>query len=92
HLASFLRQHAQAAREALGLPDDDTSLPVPDALLLNGGVFRGAALAERLAAVLGRWRGQPLRVLHNDVPDVAVARGGVAYSLARQGQAPAIVS
>ena len=92
HLASFLRQHSQAAREALGLPDDDASLPVPDTLLLNGGVFRGAALAGRLAEVLGRWRGQPLRVLHNDDPDVAVARGGVAYSLARQGQAPAIES
>lgn len=92
HLASFLRQHAQAAREALGLPEDDTSLPVPDTLLLNGGVFRGAALAQRLAEVLGRWRGQPLTILHNDNPDVAVARGGVAYSLARQGQAPAIES
>ena len=92
HLASFLRQHAPAAREALGLPDDDASLPVPDTLLLNGGVFRGAALATRLAEVLERWRGQPLTILHNDDPDVAVARGGVAYSLARQGQAPAIES
>ena len=92
HLASFLRQHAQAARTALGLPDNDGSLPVPDTLLLNGGVFRGAALAQRLADVLERWRGAPLRVLHNENPDVAVARGGVAYSLARQGQAPAIES
>ncbi|MEW6020847.1 MAG: Hsp70 family protein [Pseudomonadota bacterium] len=92
HLASFLRQHAVAAREALGLPEDDESLPVPDTLLLNGGVFRGAALADRLAAVLAGWRGAPLTVLHNENPDVAVARGGVAYSLARQGQAPSIES
>ena len=92
HLASFLRQHAQAARTALGLSEDDASLPVPDTLLLNGGVFRGAALAQRLADVLERWRGAPLRVLHNENPDVAVARGGVAYSLARRGQAPAIES
>jgi molecular chaperone DnaK (HSP70) len=92
HLASFLRQHAAAAREALGLPEHDDALPVPDTLLLNGGVFRGAALAERLAATLARWRGQPLRLLHNLDPDVAVARGGVAYSLARQGAAPAIES
>jgi molecular chaperone DnaK (HSP70) len=91
HLAGFLRQHAQAAREALGLPDDGT-LPVPDTLLLNGGVFRGAALAQRLAGTLAGWRGQPVRVLHNDNPDVAVARGGVAYSLARKGLAPAIES
>ncbi len=91
HLASFLRQHAQAAREALGVADDGT-LPVPDTLLLNGGVFRGAALAQRLADVLSAWRGQPVRVLHNENPDVAVARGGVAYSLARQGLAPSIES
>ncbi|CAN7261513.1 Hsp70 family protein [Massilia sp. LjRoot122] len=91
HLAGFLRQHAQAAREALGILDDG-SLPVPDALLLNGGVFRGAALARRLADVLSDWRGAPVQVLHNEDPDVAVARGGVAYSLARTGQAPAIES
>ena len=92
HLAGFLRQHAQAAREALGLPSDDATLPVPDTLLLNGGVFRGEALARRLAEVLASWRGAPVRVLHNMDPDVAVARGAVAYSLARQGAAPAIES
>jgi len=92
HLAGFLRQHAGAAREALGLPADGDALPVPDTLLLNGGVFRGAALARRLADVLARWRGRPLRVLHNIDPDVAVARGAVAYTLAREGGAPAIES
>jgi molecular chaperone DnaK (HSP70) len=96
HLAGFLRQHAAAAREALGLPADGEVLPapipVPDTLLLNGGVFRGEALARRLAEVLARWRGQPLRVLHNVDPDVAVARGAVAYTLARAGAAPAIES
>jgi molecular chaperone DnaK (HSP70) len=91
HLADFLRQHARAAREALGL-DDEAILPVPDTLLLNGGVFRGAALAQRLADTLSDWRGSPVRVLHNRDPDVAVARGAVAYSLARQGLAPAIES
>lgn len=92
HLAGFLRQHAQAAREALGLPPGDAALPVPDTLLLNGGVFRGAALARRLAEVLTGWRGAPVRVLHNLDPDVAVARGAVAYSLACEGAAPAIES
>jgi molecular chaperone DnaK (HSP70) len=91
HLAGFLRQHAQAAREALGI-DDDGRLPIPDTLLLNGGVFRGQALARRLADVLSAWRGAPVRVLHNADPDVAVARGAVAYSLARAGLAPAIES
>ncbi|CDG82472.1 putative chaperone protein, HscA/DnaK [Janthinobacterium agaricidamnosum NBRC 102515 = DSM 9628] len=75
HLAGFLQQHGGA---------------IPDTLLLNGGVFRADALAKRLADTLASWRGQPLRVLHNDNPDVAVARGGVAYALGRLKQAPAI--
>lgn len=91
HLAGFLRQHAAAAREALGLPDDGV-LPVPDTILLNGGVFRGAALAQRLVDTLTAWRGAPVRVLHNENPDIAVARGAVAYTLARQGLAPSIES
>ncbi|WP_306396401.1 Hsp70 family protein [Telluria beijingensis] len=91
HLAGFLRQHAAAAREALGLPDDG-ALPVPDTILLNGGVFRGSALAQRLFDTLTAWRGAPVRVLHNENPDIAVARGAVAYTLARQGLAPGIES
>jgi molecular chaperone DnaK (HSP70) len=86
--------------EALGAapssaPDSSTgngeeALPVPDTLLLNGGVFRAEALTQRLADTLGTWRGAALNVLHNDNPDVAVARGAVAYSLARAGSAPKI--
>src|SRR5574343_161879 len=90
HLAGFLRQHAAAARAALGLAPDDSSIPVPDTLLLNGDVFRAPALAQRLEQVLAAWRGQPLTLLHNDNPDVAVARGGVAYALGQAGQAPVI--
>ena len=87
HLAQFLRRHAGDAREALG---DDGGPAMPDTLLLNGGVFRAAALSERLCEVLEGWRGAPLRLLHNDNPDVAVARGAVAYGLSRLGQAPQI--
>ena len=75
HLASFLQQHQGE---------------LPDTLLLNGGVFRADALARRLAETLAHWRGAPLTILHNDNPDVAVARGAVAYALARRGQAPRI--
>jgi len=87
HLAAFLADHAQALREAGG---EETGAgdgpPVPDAVLLNGGVFHSEALAGRILQVLGHWRGQaPLR-LHNDEPDLAVARGAVAYALARGGQ------
>nr|WP_315259240.1 Hsp70 family protein [uncultured Duganella sp.] len=90
HLADFLRQHAAAARQTLGLSADSGAIPMPDTLLLNGGVFRADALARRLEATLAGWRRQPLRVLHNDNPDVAVARGGVAYALGQSGQAPVI--
>lgn len=75
HLADFLRQHAQA---------------LPDTLLLNGGVFRARVLAQRLQDTLAAWRGTPLHLLHNDNPDVAVARGAVAYALAQQGLGPVI--
>lgn len=87
-VAAFLTRHAQACREALGerAPEDGETLPMPDAVLLNGGVFRSAALTQRLLEVLGAWRGEPLRLLHNPHPDLAVARGAVAYGLARRGQ------
>src|SRR5450830_60456 len=75
HLASFLQQHQGE---------------LPDTVLLNGGVFRADALARRLADTLAHWRGAALTILHNDKPDVAVARGAVAYALARRGQAPRI--
>jgi molecular chaperone DnaK (HSP70) len=89
HLADFLRRHADDARDALG-DAANPGLPVPDALLLNGGVFRADALAARLQAVLAGWRGRPLTLLANENPDVAVARGAVAYGLARAGAAPRI--
>jgi molecular chaperone DnaK (HSP70) len=78
HIGAFLRQHANAGW--------------PDALLLNGGVFRAAAIAQRLQSVLAGWRGAPVRSLHHADPDVAVARGAVAYALARRGLAPRIAS
>jgi len=91
HLAAFLARHAAASRAALGAAAPAAgALPVPDTVLLNGGVFRAPALAGRLVDTLARWRGTPPRVLANDDPDVAVARGAVAYALVREGLAPAI--
>jgi len=81
---------SSAAASPGAASDAPPPLPVPDTLLLNGGVFRAQPLQQRLADTLGAWRGEPLNVLHNDNPDVAVARGAVAYSLARAGGAPRI--
>ena len=89
HLASFLQQHARAIETALGL-EAGTAPAIPDTILLNGGVFRAAALVERLTATLSAWRGAAPRILHNENPDVAVARGAVAYALAHEGRAPKI--
>jgi hypothetical protein len=58
---------------------------LPDAVLFNGGVFASEAIEARMHAVLEHWRGAPVTRLRNDEPDAAVARGAVAYGLARRG-------
>jgi molecular chaperone DnaK (HSP70) len=59
----------------------------PDAVLLNGGVFRAARIAERVVESLAAWRGGERVVRLPDAdPDLAVARGAVAYALARHGR------
>lgn len=92
HLAEFLQRHAQAARAALGpdAADCEGGFPVPDTLLLNGGVFRAVAITRRITELLQSWRGRPLRVLHNADPDLAVARGAVVQALLRAGRLPGL--
>lgn len=80
HIAAFLQRQGGA---------------LPDTLLLNGGVFHAAALRERLHATLNGWRAEgqpPVRLLEAPQLDAAVARGAVAYALARAGAAPRIRS
>ena len=80
HIAAFLQLHAQAARSALG---EETI--VPDALLLNGGVFRSQTMVQRISALLTQWRqGQRPLLLDNRHPELAVAYGAVSYAMARQ--------
>lgn len=86
HLAGFLAQHAAVCQTALGVQALVGQPPIPDTVLLNGGVFHGAPFVNRLLAVLAQWRGQPLLPLENPHPDLAVARGAVAYGLARRGR------
>jgi len=86
HLAQFLAQHAGGAGQGIArnAAPDTLSDALPDAVLLNGGVFHAPALAGRLVQLLGQWRGSPVRVLHNPHPDWAVARGAAAHGLAQQ--------
>jgi molecular chaperone DnaK (HSP70) len=85
HVAAFLLRHQAAAAEALKLTPDPASPVLPDVVLYNGGVFRSAALKQRLSEVLASFRGSALRELDNLEPELAVARGAVAYGLARRG-------
>ncbi len=87
HLAAFLSDHAQIAKDVLNDHVSTTRpLTVPDAVLLNGGVFHSRQLSERLLEILTEWRGATPRTLRNDDPDLAVARGAVAYGLALRGK------
>lgn len=89
HVAGFLAGHAELVREALGGSDlrgeGRADALVPDAVLFNGGVFNSPLLERRMRDVLTSWRGGPVAVLANTQPDLAVARGAVAYGLARRG-------
>jgi molecular chaperone DnaK (HSP70) len=74
HLAAFLSRHGGHSPQGL-----------PDTLLLNGGAFNSDLLRNRIKAVLEQWRGQPIVMLENTRPNLAVAYGAVVYGLARKG-------
>ncbi len=78
HIAAFLNLHKVAAQEALqgqGI--------VPDALLLNGGVFRSQPITHRVLSLLKSWRNESPVLLENKHPELAVAFGAVSYAIAR---------
>ncbi len=84
HVCSFLRRHVEAAGEAGATVVE--GLPRPDLVLLNGGVFNGHALIERLREVFDGWFGPAaVRFLDHTSLDTAVARGAVVYGLSRRG-------
>lgn len=89
HVCSFLRRHVEAAIEAGA--DVREGLPRPDLVLLNGGVFNGHALIERLREVFEGWFGPgQVRFLDHTSLDTAVARGAVVFGLSRRGVGEAI--
>lgn len=76
HVATFVRRHL--AEGAL-----------PDAVLLNGGVFRAPLVRKRFLDVLGNGERRPTELLAAD-PDLAVARGAAAFALSLAGFGPRI--
>jgi len=79
HIAAFLNTHQQAANNALG--GENT---VPDALLLNGGVFRSKQITQRTIDLLSSWQENSPLLLENQHPELSVAYGAVSYGLARE--------
>jgi len=80
-IAAFLNYHTQACRKAL---DGKGEKPIPDAILLNGGIFRSPIIANRVIDLVGSWSTKPATQLENSRPDLSVAYGAVAYALSRR--------
>lgn len=72
HLAAFVASHAPA------------ETPIR-AVLFNGGVFRAERAADRVLEVVRSWGEASCERLPERDPDLAVARGAVAYGLALAG-------
>ena len=79
HIAAFLKLHAVASSDAL-----KGEGRVPDALLLNGGIFRSQPITGRLVNLLNSWSAKPPVLLENKHPELSVAFGAVSYALARR--------
>ncbi len=86
HISTFLRRHKDAAADAGARIMGE--LPLPDAVLLNGGVFRAPVIRARLAEIFARWAGAPVRFFDVDDDDLdrAVARGAAYTGLVRRGR------
>jgi len=79
HIAAFLKLHSAVSREAL-----QGDGYVPDALLLNGGVFRSQPITGRIVDLIRSWRSGPPLLLENRHPELSVAFGAVSYAIARR--------
>ncbi len=79
HIAAFLNTHRQAAQSALANENI-----VPDALLLNGGVFRSQPITQRTIDLISSWRDTPPTLLDNQHPELSLAYGAVSYGIARE--------
>jgi molecular chaperone DnaK (HSP70) len=86
YIAEFIADHQAVCKEALE-PDNtsEDSAAIPDAVLFNGGVFNSPIICQRTLQLLTQWRSTNVQMLENSNPDLAVAKGAVAYAKARQG-------
>lgn len=91
HLAGFLTRQARALESSPDAPVNlhGQAFVHPTAILFNGGVFKAAALKDRVMAVVNGWLaadgGQPAEELAGADLDLAVARGAAYYGWVRHG-------
>jgi hypothetical protein len=94
HLAGFLSRQAGATADLPGFeptgPAQGSLFLQPTAMLLNGGVFKAKAIADRTLQVLNGWleseNAAPARILAGADLDLAVARGAAYYGYVCKGQ------
>ena len=88
HLGQFLdKNQALIAEQSAGTVKADGPV-LPDAVLLNGGFFHSQVVCDQVVELLQHWSNDPHyqpTVLANSDPAQAVARGAVAFQLAKQG-------
>jgi hypothetical protein len=86
HLAAFLTQAAVAMNGSSANP----GLVRPDVVLFNGGFCAPSVTRERIVEAISSWFGgaqsrwRP-KLLNNEAPDTAVARGAAYYGRVRRG-------
>ena len=91
HLGTFLARqaHALASAHDQVVKVEGRSFVHPTAILFNGGVFKAAALKERIIETVNGWLkadgGEPVKELHGADLDLAVARGAAYYGWVRHG-------
>ncbi len=79
HIAAFLALHSEASAQAL-----EHQGRVPDAVLLNGGVFRSQPITQRTIELINSWSDKQPVLLENQHPELSVAYGAVSYAQARR--------
>jgi len=78
HLAKFLAQQKK---------DGSDPMPLPTAVLFNGGVMKSGSVRGRILSILNSWGGSAsVREIFSDDFDLSVARGAAYYGLARRGR------
>jgi Hsp70 protein len=86
HLARFLTRSlanvkaSETLSALVGANAASRDILTPTAVLFNGGVFKAAAIRERVLDLLASWAdGQSIRELAGFQPDLAVAKGASFY-------------